>query len=165
MIDLTVLQRHTEGDRDLLLRLSEIFDESYPETLESIADAIASRAWDQLRRPLHKLKGTLGDIGGTAALGSSRRYREIAALKMRLPQTVTSRGFSRSYASLPDGSPRSQPTARAVTDEPLRAGAGDQLRRNAIASISSGSFANEGDTRVMDRSQANRWRIAGMAAA
>ncbi|MGB0619765.1 MAG: Hpt domain-containing protein [Myxococcota bacterium] len=69
MINLTVLQRHTEGDRALIHRLSEIFDESYPSTLESIADAIASRAWEQLRRPLHKLKGTLGDIGGTAALG------------------------------------------------------------------------------------------------
>ena len=48
----------------------------------------------------------------------------------------------------------------------LRASAGDQLRRNAIASISSGSFANEGDTRVMGplagESVANRWNGGGM---
>jgi PAS domain S-box-containing protein len=68
VIDLMVLRRHTEGDRNLIRRLSKIFDESYPKTLQSIADAVATGAWEQIRRPLHKLKGTLADIGGAAAL-------------------------------------------------------------------------------------------------
>ena len=67
VLDVETLERLTEGDRALIRRLSRIFEESYPELLRSIDAAIASRSWDELRRPLHKLKGTLGDIGGSAA--------------------------------------------------------------------------------------------------
>jgi len=67
IIDLATLETHTEGDRELIRRLALIFDLSYPDVLRRIADSIASRDWEALRQLLHKLKGTLGDIGGLAA--------------------------------------------------------------------------------------------------
>ena len=67
IIDVATLETHTEGDRELIRRLALIFDHGYPDVVRRIADAIASREWEALHQLLHKLRGTLGDIGGSAA--------------------------------------------------------------------------------------------------
>ena len=67
IIDVATLETHTEGDRELIRRLARIFDRNYPDVLRRLADTIASREWEALHQLLHKLRGTLGDIGGSAA--------------------------------------------------------------------------------------------------
>lgn len=96
VVDAAILKRHTEGDRALIHRLSQIFDESYPEIAQEISRALNERAWEDLRPPLHKLKGTLGDIGGVVArehaeaLSEAGRAQNHAAAEEAFEQLATS---------------------------------------------------------------------------
>ena len=76
-IDRETLLRYAFGELEIVCRLSEIFARRAPEYVAVIREASDSRSEDLLCRALHKLRGTLADIGAKRALGITDRMSEL----------------------------------------------------------------------------------------
>lgn len=64
MINIGELSERLSGDNDLLDQVIELFEDSYPQLLGDIDEAIASRNAESLRRGAHTLKGMVSNLGG-----------------------------------------------------------------------------------------------------
>jgi CheY-like chemotaxis protein len=69
---------HFEGDMDLFCEVVGIFNESHPETVSEIRDAIAEENVPRLARSAHALKGAIGNFGDSPAFATALKLEAIA---------------------------------------------------------------------------------------
>lgn len=88
-VDLARLDEVTGGDREFTLELVDLFLSDTRETLDRLAEAVAGRQRDALRREAHKMKGSAGNIGATRLAQFARELEQgaTADLPDRLDQS------------------------------------------------------------------------------
>lgn len=72
-LDYETLLKQFDSDRDILMLLSEVFLEECPKQLADVEHAVSTRDAAALAGSAHKLKGSVGIFGQTAALEAAGR--------------------------------------------------------------------------------------------
>ena len=98
VIERDVLLRNTEGNRDMIHKLAEIFARTGPVTVDAIRVACQEESLRSAQRSLHKIQGTLADIGAAQALsiaqemskaGQNGKIQEIVSRIEDLDRSVS----------------------------------------------------------------------------
>lgn len=66
VVDLTYLQHATDGDKELIAQLVDLFREQIVEFSTEMNESIAGNEAERLRRVAHKAKGSISALGMTA---------------------------------------------------------------------------------------------------
>lgn len=65
MIDLNINLLDSYKDDSLILFLSSNFNDSVPKRIDSIGSYVKNREWGKVKKELHALKNTFGNIGAS----------------------------------------------------------------------------------------------------
>jgi HPt (histidine-containing phosphotransfer) domain-containing protein len=76
-LDLAKALAQLEGDRQLLVEISQIFIETYPKLLEQIHHALAASNQQQLIAAAHTLASSAGQIGAVKGHAMAKKLEEI----------------------------------------------------------------------------------------
>lgn len=66
-----------DGDWELLEHLVTLFVDTYPDLMAEIQDAIQNRDSSALHRAAHSLKGSVSNLGGTAAQEAALKLEQM----------------------------------------------------------------------------------------
>lgn len=77
-MDWELLHRLSDNDPEFELELLQLFSQTANTYLEIIREAIASRAFEDIMKEAHKLKGSSGNIGATSIHLTARKLEEMA---------------------------------------------------------------------------------------
>ena len=80
VLDRDDMEQRVGGDRDILLRLLELFHVEYPRVLAEVRAALTAGDAPRLRLAVHCLKGMVGTLGGRAAFEEAGRLETLAGL-------------------------------------------------------------------------------------
>jgi len=77
-MDWELLHRLSDNDPEFELELLQLFSQTANTYLESLREAIASQAFEEVMKEAHKLKGSSGNIGATSIHLTARKMEEMA---------------------------------------------------------------------------------------
>lgn len=99
MIEKENLLEHFDGDMELIQELTQIFEESYPEVLRNLNEAIKSENFSDVELHAHTLKGMISNFFAEEAkdiafelekMGRDKSITNATALAADLEQKVSS---------------------------------------------------------------------------
>lgn len=77
IVNLTYLEQITDGDREMLLEMLDLFIRDIPIHMKKIQDSYSASNFEEIRREAHKMKPTLQYVGLT---GMSEKIKELEQL-------------------------------------------------------------------------------------
>ena len=79
MIDIRIALQSTDGDREMLCQMAELFVEEGPKQLQAVEMMIDRGDAEGLRNAAHTLKGSVAIFGASSAQLAAERVEQIGA--------------------------------------------------------------------------------------